>query len=218
MPFVPRSWSDGEVPDAPMLNLEIRDKMLALAPAKVLAAGDLVYADAAESLVRLPAGRSRATLAVHPTLPQPYWLDELVPWLLEFWPYDGWVGNTNWSTRTSKGDAFHYGQVVSTNVQNGEIWWYGTMGKGTWTCSLDLDLSGNTLSHGIVSVRLDDAEVATYDQYNAPVQAYGTRVQLPGIVVAATGRKKIGFKVAAKNAASGGYYCGLSHVTWLRTA
>jgi hypothetical protein len=215
---LPRTWTALEVPNATVMNSAVRDNMLELAPAKILAAGDMVAATGDKQLARIPAGRGGSALQVNPAANFPVFVDPPPEWRVDVWPYDGWVGQTNWSTRNNKGDLFHYGQTVSSSgAQNAEIYWYIVLGQGTWTLNLDLDLTTNN-NVGIITVRLDDVDVATYDQYLQSNAAYGMRATIAGIAIASSGRKKFALKMATKHASSSSYYCRLAHASWLRTA
>ena len=215
--IAPRTWTDGEVPSASTLNLHVRDNLLELAPAKMIRVGDMVYAIGSKQLTRLPIGAPASTLTVRPDGTAPMWSSEPSPWFIEIWPYDGSATHTTWSTLNNKGSLFHYGQTVSCTAQNSEIKWNVFLGAGTWTLSLFLDTAVTT-DVGIISIRLDGAEVSTYDQYGQSTSSYGSRVQAADIAVASSAMKLFSLKMASKNASSSGYKCGISHLAWIRTA
>ena len=60
----PRTWVAGETVTAALMNTHVRDNLLETMVAKTTAAGDLVYASAANSLLRLPLGSARTVLRV----------------------------------------------------------------------------------------------------------------------------------------------------------
>lgn len=66
----PRTWVSGEVVSAALLNAHLRDNLLETAPAKVTTAGDVVYANGANSLARLAANAGKL---LHSSSTAPYW-------------------------------------------------------------------------------------------------------------------------------------------------
>jgi hypothetical protein len=69
----PRTWVAAEIVTAALMNTHLRDNMLETAPAIVTTAGDIVYADAANSLVRLGVGSGGTFLRSTGTAPE--WAD-----------------------------------------------------------------------------------------------------------------------------------------------
>lgn len=66
----PRTWTTGEVVTAAMMNTHVRDNFLETAAATVTTAGDMVYADAANSMgTRLAIGATGTTLRSSGTVP-----------------------------------------------------------------------------------------------------------------------------------------------------
>ncbi len=61
----PRTWTTNEVVSKAIMDAHVRDNLLETAPAKVTTAGDIVYADGANSLVRLPVGNPGDRLRVN---------------------------------------------------------------------------------------------------------------------------------------------------------
>lgn len=59
----PRTWIASEIVSAAIMNTHVRDDFLETAPAKVQAAGDMVYATAANTLGRFPGPTGAAGLA-----------------------------------------------------------------------------------------------------------------------------------------------------------
>lgn len=58
----PRTWSTGELVTSALANTHWRDNLLETAPAKVTAAGDIVYGTGANALARLAIGASPKVL------------------------------------------------------------------------------------------------------------------------------------------------------------
>jgi hypothetical protein len=52
----PRTWTTAEVVTAAIMNVHVRDNLLQTAPAKMTTTGDIIYASAANTPTRLPAG------------------------------------------------------------------------------------------------------------------------------------------------------------------
>jgi len=70
----PRTWVTAEVVTAALMNTHVRDNLLQTAPAIVTTAGDFVYATAANTIARLPAGTTGQFLRGATT---PSWNNEL---------------------------------------------------------------------------------------------------------------------------------------------
>lgn len=63
------TWVASETVTAALMNTHIRDNLLETGPAKVTAAGDLLYASAVNALARLAAGSADDVLAISGGLP-----------------------------------------------------------------------------------------------------------------------------------------------------
>ena len=73
----PRTWTTSELVTAAIMNTHVRDNLLETAPAKVIAAGDIVYATAANALARLAIGAARQVLATNSGATAPEWVASL---------------------------------------------------------------------------------------------------------------------------------------------
>jgi len=73
----PRTWTTSELVTAAIMNTHVRDNLLETAPAKVTAAGDIVYATAANALARLAIGAARQVLATNSGATAPEWVASL---------------------------------------------------------------------------------------------------------------------------------------------
>lgn len=71
---LPRTWVTGEMVTSAFLNTHLRDNLNETAPALATASGDLFYADAANSLVRLPKGTAGQTLKMNAGATAPEWV------------------------------------------------------------------------------------------------------------------------------------------------
>ena len=69
----PRTWVAGETVTASLLNTHLRDNLLETAPAKVTAAGDIVYATGANALARLAKGSAYQVLRMNSGATAPEW-------------------------------------------------------------------------------------------------------------------------------------------------
>jgi hypothetical protein len=67
--IAPRTWVNGELVNASLLNTHVRDNMLETAVAKVTTAGDIVYATAANALARLGIGTAGQVLGISAGVP-----------------------------------------------------------------------------------------------------------------------------------------------------
>ena len=118
------------------------------------------------------------------------------------------LGNLGFSTT-------YYGNLrrFSGAGQNNYISWDVALVAGTWAFRV---LGGTGADHGIISLRLDDVEVGTIDQYAVATTRHIGSVT--GVVVATSGIKRLKIQMATKNASSSGYYCDLSYIVGGKTA
>jgi len=102
----------------------------------------------------------------------------------------------------------------NTNTdQNDEISWDHVLAAGTWDIHVWVRKSSNT---AILTVLIDGVSVGTADTYAA--SPTGAQVSVTGATVALTGKKRITFKAATKNASSSDYVMNLMTVELRRTA
>ena len=135
------------------------------------------------------------------------------PWLVDIDPYVTALANTNWSTLVNTAALNAY-IMQSTGAQNASVEWDVGLSAGTWTLALIvLTFDGS----GILTVSLDGVSVGTSDHYSVALEP-AVRKDVAGIVVAASGVKRLKFTMATKNASSSAYYGSLSAVQLLRTA
>lgn len=95
----PRTWVANEVVTASLMNTHVRDNLLETAPAKVSAAGDILYATGANAIARLGSG-SIASGAANPL-------------------YVVKSADQSLSTNTTLQNDDHLSKAIGAN----EIWW-----------------------------------------------------------------------------------------------
>lgn len=141
-------------------------------------------------------------------------IDALVPW--HFWidPFTTAATNTNWNTLTINASQIHNGFMLSSGAQNDEIGWDVVLAAGTWEFSIRARTDTN---RGIATVTLDGSSVGTMDMYTA-AGAFNQLLTISSISVATTGKKRLLFKMATKNASSSSYFGSFSNVGLRRTA
>jgi len=135
------------------------------------------------------------------------------PWIVDLDPFF-FSASTNWGTPTAA-NTFYGGYSQSSGAQNDEIDWDVVVGAGTWKFAL-IHYTGTFA--GIYSVQIDGTTVGTIDGYVNPGGPNAIAAPIVGIVVATTGKKRVGLKMATKNASSSGYYGLIHHAKFLRTA
>ena len=109
-----------------------------------------------------------------------------------------WVG-PNGGTSVSADALFN-----SSSAQNDAIAWDVILAAGTWDRHIHVRKSTNT---GIVTLQQAGADMGTAYTY-AAAAAY-VKVSITGWTVASTGKKRMNFKMATKNASSSGYIGGV---------
>lgn len=141
--------------------------------------------------------------------------DTEMPWYLE-WPGLDPFGNcavarTGWATvhtasdgsvqlsigSTAQGGGMQYGGTA----QNDSVEWDIVLAAGTWTIQFECVKFSDC---GIVTISVDGSDVGTIDTYAAGA-TYNQIVSLANIVIASTGKKRIKFMIATKNASSSGF-------------
>lgn len=103
----PRTWVTGETVTAALMNAHIRDNFLETSAATVTTAGDLVYADAANSMgTRLAIGATHSLLVSDGSIP--------------VWGTVGFdSGDASYVSAPSPGDPSTYQPLTSTNWGSG---------------------------------------------------------------------------------------------------
>jgi hypothetical protein len=122
-------------------------------------------------------------------------------------------GNTNWATLVHDASQLFDAEMQSTGDQNAEIWWYLELAAGTWDIEL---LHLKTVNCGIYSVRVDGAEIGTFDGYGATSR--NNKATITGFRVGATGRHKLSLVMATKNASASSYVGAVTAFQLRRTA
>lgn len=131
------------------------------------------------------------------------------------YPFLGDIVNVNWSTIAIDAAQLFRAYRGSSGAQNAEIEFDFALIAGTWT----LEIIGMTSSAaGIITVYLDGVSKGTIDQYQAGAITYNSKKTVTGIVVAATGKKRLKLKMETKHASSTGYAGYLSLLAWRKTA
>jgi hypothetical protein len=110
----------------------------------------------------------------------------------------------------NSGGAFFYN---SSAAINDSVSWDVVLGAGTWTVTIHVRRSTNT---GVITLQLDGVDVGTYDTYaGSPSYAIGT---IAGMVVAASGKRRVTVKMASKHASASAYIGNLYALHFRRTA
>ncbi len=139
---------------------------------------------------------------------------DVLPWTIDISVFEGSIANTNWNTLVALSSSFHGGRLQSTDADGNEVAWDVVLGAGTWTISTML--YQHTIN-GKIDVYLDADLVGTLEGYGG-VLAENVVLDLTGYAVAATGKKRLKFKINGKHASSTGYYGMLQHIQLRRTA
>lgn len=139
----------------------------------------------------------------------------VLPWLIDINVFPTAVSHTQWNTVATDASSI-YGRFKDTIpiAQNNEINWDVVLGAGTWSIEL-IHITISTA--GIYTIQLDEATVGTIDGYTAAT-TYDVRTTVSGIVVGASGKKRLKLLMATKNASSSNYRGLLTAVQLRRTA
>lgn len=141
--------------------------------------------------------------------------DSFGNWRYDILPFLGAATQTGWSTLVAAAGYLNGGYLQSSGTQNDQVGFDVEMSAGTWDFrALFAAYSGS----GIITVSIDAVNVGTIDQYVAGGPAGNTPGAITGVVVAASGKKRVLLKLATKNASSSGYYSFLQLLTIQRTA
>lgn len=156
------------------------------------------------------AGRSTLGLGSIATLD----VNAAEDWRIDIVPLAGTVAMTG--SVLAFAAAVLYGGYVynSSAAQNDEYGWDVVLAAGTWR--LDFVFRKNN-NYGIVTVNLDGTSLGTVDEYNSS-QTDGNVGSITGFTVATTGKKRLSFKAATKNASSAGYFVVCQGLALTRTA
>jgi len=210
----PRTWSNGEVPTASVMNAHVRDNLLALAPALVTTAGDLVKATGANALARVAIGTAGQQLGVSSGAPA--WGSAEDPWWVDIDPFPGPETNSHWSTVTAVSAWTYAGYLASDGTQNAEATWTVLLAPGPWTCRI---AATSQSSFGIITIQLDGSTVGTVDLYNVSGAELDVGpFDVTGVTVSGTRKKTLRLLMATKNASSSGYTGRVRRIIWIRTA
>lgn len=142
-------------------------------------------------------------------------LTAFAPWLVDIDLAPTPSTQTGFATVSHDTVANYVGYRASSGAQNDEIGWDVVLSAGTWTVEV---IHLKAVNAGTYSVRLDGVEVGTVDGHNAGGLTYDNSGLVTGVVVTASGKKRLLLKMATKNAGSANYQALLEHVTLRRTA
>lgn len=195
-------------------------------------AGDIIKGGASGVPARLAIGTAAQGLVSDGSAP--VWTDTL-PWHISIIPMISTPDATpqgTWSfagASTDSGLVFPFYAPGSTAnsggapnlsnfnaggaAQNDAISYDVVLAKGTWNCHLWVRKSTNT---GIVTLQQDGSDMGTVDTYAAAAAA--AKVSITSWSVSATGKKRMNFKMATKNASSSNYVLGVFAIEFQRTA
>lgn len=137
-----------------------------------------------------------------------------LPWTIDLNVFTTPATQTNWGTIAQSSTLFMGGHRTSTGDQNAEVGWDVVLGAGTWTLSI---ICRTGADYGIATVSLAGTSAGTIDLYVDPGGDNNSK-SITGITVATTGKKRLLFKMATKNASSSSYKGGLQAVSLVRTA
>lgn len=136
-----------------------------------------------------------------------------LPWLIDINPMAAAaVSAVTWSTKTV--DTAQLGNgYLQASVQNAELNFDVVLAAGTWDIRI-LSLTNNL--SGIYTVQLDGVTVGTIDHYSASVvrNIWGA---VNSVAVATSGKKRLKFLMATKNASSTDYRGYLTAIQLQRT-
>lgn len=137
-----------------------------------------------------------------------------LPWHVQIVPMLGTIPIIG--TLSTYAGAFEFGGGAYNNssAQNDEFGWDLVLAKGTWLFEGMYQKSPNG---GIASVKLDGAVIGSVDLY-AAATINNFYFQIPNIAVASSGKKRLTFKAASRNAASTGWIMAVQGISLRRTA
>lgn len=142
-----------------------------------------------------------------------YTPDSNLPWVVTLFAAAGApITNVNWST-------FNYasassGSLDSSGAQNAEASWDVVLGAGTWTLETVVITS---ISRGIITASLDGTNIGTMDCYSGSSVVHVHKI-ITDISIATSGKKRLRFLMATKNASSSGYLGQVETIQFRRTA
>ena len=119
---------------------------------------------------------------------------------------------TTWNTLTVDTSSAwtRKGCRLSSSSSGSEIAWDITLSAGTWRIDV---LHQQTLSSGIVTVKVDDVSQGTVDCFGTTNNTVGSAT---GLIIPATRTVTLKLSITTKNAGSAGYECYLGAVTLRR--
>lgn len=124
------------------------------------------------------------------------------------------ISHVNWGSPTLNPGFWWQTFHGSSGAQNDECNYDVILAAGTWNFELIHQARADA---GIYNLQLDGVTVGTIDGYNIGT-VVNTRSSINGIVVAATGVKRLKLKMATKNASSSSYIGSVAGAQLLRTA
>lgn len=134
------------------------------------------------------------------------------PWVIDIDPF--MTPSAGTATRTPNSSYIGGGYASYGSAIDNEAGWDAILAAGEWTIEL---LCSTGPDVGTATVSLDGVTAGTIDMYAAS-DTQNVIKQLAGVTVASTGRKRLLFKQATKNASSTGYILRLQKIRLLRTA
>ena len=157
----------------------------------------------------------------------------MMPWEVYIDPYPTAVAQTGFDGLTNPGSYNANNPVAATGwkrqgtaAQNNLIAWDVVLSAGEWSMEA---LYSTSTDCAIITVALDDGEgfvnidqapyggsVATIDTYSAAL-TNNVRTSITGITIPTTGKYRLRFMAATKNASSSNYQVNLNRIRWLRT-
>lgn len=139
------------------------------------------------------------------------------PWLIYIIPIGGGtVMQGAWNVfGAGTSNALMGGGLFNTTAANGdEVGWDIAMAPGTW--NIGYTGQKNT-GDGIVSIRLDGVEKASFDGFNSG-PLYNSGVVSSDFVVATGGKKRLSIKLNGKNPSSTGFIAACQLITVRRVS
>jgi hypothetical protein len=139
-----------------------------------------------------------------------------LPWHVQIIPAIGTIAIAG-SLSLVTNQAIVTGSAIynSSSTQNDEYGWDLILAKGTWLLEF---LAQKNVNNAIAQLRLDGANLTTHDLYAASL-SYSNYFQSVGISVAASGKHRVSFKAATRNASNTtGWFMPIQFVSLRRTA
>ncbi len=199
--------------------------------------GQMIYGGAAGAATKLVAGTTSQVLIGSATVPA--WgavtgamlnADNILPWHVQIVPMiatpDATTGTWLLATTGNAGLIFPFYDVGSVANSGTAVAWNNSgaavndayaydivLAAGTWDCHMWVQKGA---ANAIVTLQQDAVDMGTVDMYAAAAAA--AKVSITGWTVSTTGKKRMNFKMATKNASSSNFFMTCFGIEFRRTA